>query len=261
MSPGDTAGTRSPESAADFDSQVSSIAALAEPARRDLYRFVVAQSDPVSREEAAAGTGVALHVAKFHLDKLVGDGLLDVGHRRPPGRGGPGAGRPAKVYRRAEREMAVSLPPRRYEFAGHLMARAIDDAERDGVPVAQAMRESAQAAGRSLGGDALERAGSRPSRSDLQDAVIEVLEESSYEPRRQAGGVIMVNCPFHSLARDYRDLACGMNLDLMSGLVAGLEGVGFDARLEPVPGRCCVVLRDDQASAEPGSAEPGAGRE
>jgi hypothetical protein len=52
-----------------------------------------------------------------------------------------------------------------------------------------------------------------------------------------------------------------MNLDLMSGLVAGLEGVGFDARLEPVPGRCCVVLRDDQASAEPGSAEPGAGRE
>ena len=49
----------------DFDAQVERVAALGEPVRRSLYRFVVAQPDPVSREQAAAGVGVAHHVAKF----------------------------------------------------------------------------------------------------------------------------------------------------------------------------------------------------
>ena len=88
----------------DFEAGVAAVAALAEPARRALYAFVSGQDEPVSREQAAAGAGVARHVAKFHLDKLVEDGLLDFEFRRPPGRRGPGAGRPAKVYRRSERE-------------------------------------------------------------------------------------------------------------------------------------------------------------
>ena len=71
----------------DFDAQVARVAALGEPVRRSLYRFVVAQPDAVSREQAAAGVGVAHHVAKFHLDRLESDGLLEVEYRRPPGRG------------------------------------------------------------------------------------------------------------------------------------------------------------------------------
>jgi predicted ArsR family transcriptional regulator len=78
----------------------------------------------VSRDEAAAGVGVPRHRAKFHLDKLVGDGLLEAEYRRRSGRRGPGAGRPAKLYR-ASGELAVMLPGRRYELAGQLMARAI----------------------------------------------------------------------------------------------------------------------------------------
>ena len=78
-----------------LDDRLAPLAALAEPARRRLYDFVVLQADPVSRDQAAAGVGVPRHVAKFHLDRLVAGGLLDVEYRRPPGRGGPGAGRPA----------------------------------------------------------------------------------------------------------------------------------------------------------------------
>ena len=74
----------------DTDDQLGSVAALGEPVRRALYRFVVAQPEPVSRERAATGVGVAHHVAKFHLDRLEADGLLEVEYRRPPGRGGPG---------------------------------------------------------------------------------------------------------------------------------------------------------------------------
>ncbi|MGH9164213.1 MAG: helix-turn-helix domain-containing protein, partial [Acidimicrobiales bacterium] len=120
----------------DFDARVSGIAVLGEPVRRALYRYVVAQPSPVNRDEAGEGTGVARHVAKFHLDKLVGDGLLEVEFRRPPGRGGPGAGRPAKLYRRSSREVEVSLPDRRYDLAGRLLAQAVVDATRHGIPVA-----------------------------------------------------------------------------------------------------------------------------
>src|SRR5829696_1475395 len=93
---------------------VTAVAALAEPTRRRLYDHVVRQADPVSRDEAAAATDVPRATAAFHLDRLVADGLLDVVFERRTGRTGPGAGRPAKLYRRAERSVAVSLPERSY---------------------------------------------------------------------------------------------------------------------------------------------------
>src|SRR5690349_24630325 len=96
----------------DFDSQVSGVSALAEPARRALYLYVVAQPEPVSRDGAAEGVGLARHTAKFHLDKLVEEGLLDTEFRRLSGRRGPGAGRLTKLYRRSAREVAVTLPQR-----------------------------------------------------------------------------------------------------------------------------------------------------
>src|SRR5690242_6199991 len=102
--------------AADLDARLEQVAALGEPVRRELYRFVAAQSEPVTREQAADAVGVPSHSAKFHLDRLVADRLLDADYARPVGRGGPGAGRPAKVYRRSETEVAISLPERRYDL-------------------------------------------------------------------------------------------------------------------------------------------------
>src|SRR5438876_6373194 len=116
------------------DDQIASLAALGDPQRRALYRYVVAQPAPVSRDQAAEALGVARHVVKFHLDKLENQGLLEVEYRRLPGRNGPGAGRPAKVYRRAARDFAVNLPGRRYDLAARVMARAITNASATGVP-------------------------------------------------------------------------------------------------------------------------------
>lgn len=251
--------TTTPDAASvDFDIQVTGIAALAEPIRRTLYRFVVSQVEPVNRDQAAAGAGVTRHVAKFHLDKLVDDGLLEVGYGRPPGRSGPGAGRPAKLYRRSSRQLAVSLPQRDYELAGRLLARAVTIAERDGTPVGVALRDAAREAGRSLGHRTRVEAGSRPSRSAVLTAATSVLSDCGYEPRLDAGGVTLANCPFYALARDYTDLVCGMNLELMSGLVEGLDRADFHARLEPSPGRCCVRLATSTRSR---STSDGRGKE
>ena len=111
---------------ADRDAQVAAVAALAEPTRRRLYEHVVRQPHPVSRDEAAAARWACrVATAAFHLDRLVADGLLDVHYERRTGRTGPGAGRPAKLYRRAECAVAVSLPERHYDLAGDLLAAAM----------------------------------------------------------------------------------------------------------------------------------------
>ena len=84
-----------------LDDELAAIASLLEPVRRALYLYVVAQPGEVSRDEAAGAVGVQRSLAAFHLDKLVDAGVLDVSFRRLTGRTGPGAGRPAKLYRRS----------------------------------------------------------------------------------------------------------------------------------------------------------------
>lgn len=226
----------------DFDLHVTGLAALGDPLRRALYRFVISQAGAVSRDQAAKGAGVARHVAKFHLDKLAEDGLLVADYARPPGRGGPGAGRPAKLYRRSSRELTVSVPQREYALAGRLLAQAVTDAERNGVTVGDALGTAARSTGRTLGDQACQHAGSRPSRATLVAAATSVLGAWGYEPRSDESGITLANCPFHALAEEYTDLVCGMNLELMVGLVSGLGAPDLEARLEPSSGLCCVRL-------------------
>lgn len=224
----------------DFVAQVSGVGALAEPVRRALYLHVVAQPQPVSRDQAAAGTGLPRHTAKFHLDKLVEEGLLDTEFRRLTGRRGPGAGRPTKLYRRSERQVAVTLPPRHYDLAGQILAGAVEEAARDGVPVLEAVQRAATDAGRRLGTEQGERTGGAQA-DPLQDLAT-VLGAHGYEPRVEDGVLALGNCPFHALSREHTALVCGMNLHLITALLDALGRPDVQAGLDPEPGRCCVTL-------------------
>jgi predicted ArsR family transcriptional regulator len=217
----------------EFAAQVSGVGALADPVRRALYRYVVGRPEPVSRDQAAAGVDLPRHIAKFHLDRLVADGLLDIEFRRLSGRRGPGAGRPAKLYRRADRQIAVSLPPRDYELAAGILAAAVDDAARTGVPVGDVVPVAAADVGRGRG-----RSVDVPSSSD---GIAALLTRYGYEPRVEDGAVLLANCPFHALARDHTALVCGMNLHLLSALLEQAAPT-MRPRLDPAPGRCCVVI-------------------
>ena len=236
-----------------FDRQVGRLAGLAEPIRRALYHYVVSEPDPVGREQAAAAVGVPPHMAKFHLDKLQADGLLDSEYSRPPGRGGPGAGRPAKRYRRSTRELSVSVPERRYDLAGHVMAQAIAAAAALGQPVADALNYAAVAEGRRLGDRVNARLGRRRSPAAVDRAIRSVLADCGYEPRTDGDIITLANCPFHALAQEHTDLVCGMNLDLLSGVVETCAGV--QARSDPSPGRCCVTLSRDRKPGTGGRKE------
>lgn len=236
---GPTPGSQSlrPESVAQGDrlsAQVSGISALAEPARRALYLYVAAQAEPVSREQAAAECSLPLHSAKFHLDRLVDEGLLDVSYRRLSGRSGPGAGRTAKLYQRSDREMSVSLPERRYDLAGEILAAAIDRSSGEAITVRDAVMEVAEERGRQLA--TAEAVGSG---SDIERTSA-VLSRNGYEPRVTDEDVRLANCPFDRLARDHTDLVCTMNVALVCGLLDGLGCDSLEAVLAPEQGMCCV---------------------
>ena len=87
------------------EADLASVSCLDDPVRGRLYAFVSGRGEPVGRDEAAAAVGIGRALAVYHLDKLVEAGLLTASYRRPPGRGGPGAGRPAKVYARSGGEL------------------------------------------------------------------------------------------------------------------------------------------------------------
>src|SRR5947209_20523632 len=127
------------------------IGALADPVRRQLYEFVCCQPAPVSRDQAADAVGIPHHQAKFHLDRLTAEGLLETDYARLTGRSGPGAGRTSKLYRRACRDIAVSLPQREYELAGRLMATAIAESSATGQPVVAVLNRVAHDHGRTIG--------------------------------------------------------------------------------------------------------------
>jgi predicted ArsR family transcriptional regulator len=214
-----------------------------------MYLFVASSADERSRDQVAEEFGVSRGVAAFHLDKLAELGLLETEYRRPPGRSGPGAGRPAKFYRAPHKDVSFSVPPREYELAGRLLAEAVTVAEREQVPVSRALGDVARRVGHSLGTRARERTGANANRTRLRDAASQELTECGYEPRSDRTGFTLANCPFHALAQEYRDLICGMNLEFLSGFTGSLSGIGLEARLEPRPGQCCVRLIKSSASA------------
>lgn len=229
---------------------LTAIGALADPLRLRLYRFIVARREAVSREEAAEALGIPITKAKFHLDRLAEEGVLEVEYRRLSGRSGPGAGRPAKLYRRAASELRVSLPERRYDLMGRILATAIERARagenlEEGLAVAA--RETGIAEAENL---REERSEEDPRTNDAPDRAGDPLERADaaltalgYEADPAGEELQLHNCPFDALVREHRDLACGANRYFVQGVLDGSGCPGLAAELDPCPGQCCVVVR------------------
>jgi predicted ArsR family transcriptional regulator len=239
----------------DLAARVAGVAALADPVRRDIYLYVSAQPAPVSRDQASDALGIARHTAKFHLDKLAEEGLLDISFKRLSERRGPGAGRPTKLYARSSRQLSVILPERRYDLAGELLATAMEDAAAQGSTPADALKAAAAGLGRRIADQARATAGPRPSPERLLACTCQALTENGYEPHRIGGSVVLHNCPFDALAREHTELVCGMNLAIMAAVTEQLHETALAARLEPAPGRCCVDLVPTDLVARPGQPE------
>jgi predicted ArsR family transcriptional regulator len=225
---------------------LDAVAGLGETSRRALYDFVVAAGDWVGRDAAANALGLERGTVAHHLDRLAADGLLEVEFRRLSGKTGPGAGRTAKLYRRARRDIRVNLPPRDYELASNLLAQAIERS-RDGDDIDCSIDVVATNAGRRLADQIRPRFGRSSARgmAARREVVLEGLAEHGFEPHAEDDGTVLLrNCPFHQLAQAHTDLICGINHCMLRTALDELDGVGLQAELEPSPERCCVTLRE-----------------
>jgi predicted ArsR family transcriptional regulator len=200
---------------------LEALRALADPVRRRVYGFVAAAAGPVTRDEAAAALGLGRSLAAYHLDRLAASGLLAVSFGRPSGRTGPGAGRPAKLYARAEREFVLRTPPRDYELVAEILLRA----------GAGSTDDTAREVGRELG------------RAAPGAPIAEVLAARGYQPFDDDGTLRFANCPFDALARTYRETVCCLNLALVEGVIEGAGLEDATASLEPDRAGCCVAVR------------------
>lgn len=216
------------------------LASLAEPTRRALYEYVVAQPDAVGRDAAAAALGITRSLAAFHLDRLADVGLLAVEYRRLTGRTGPGAGRPSKLYRARSGELSITLPERNYLLAARLLLEALASAPELAPRLIAVARRRGRELGRRLRTEPPPpQPADRPSAAPAQ-ALERGLARLGYDPRRTDGVLRLANCPFRVLAEQNRDLTCAANLAMLKAVAAELEEDPPSARLIHEAGWCCV---------------------
>jgi predicted ArsR family transcriptional regulator len=228
--------------------ELEAMAALREPNRRRLYQYVEYQPRAVSRDEAAEAVGISRALAAFHLDKLVGLGLLKAEYRRLSGRSGPGAGRTSKLYRRSRHQFAMSLPHRNHELLARLLAESSSGSGARIEPDA----EPARGYGRSLGRRARKRMPGHPEPARLLGCVEAVLESLGFEPYRASPVEVRLrNCPFDPLSRLYTPLVCGVAQAMISGIVQGVGADALRVGRDEQPDLCCgfVTLPSPNDSA------------
>jgi predicted ArsR family transcriptional regulator len=121
------------------------LAAAGDPQLRQVLVYARRRRESFTAAEASAALGVHRNVARSRLDRLAEAGFLAVALERRGDRRGPGAGRPAKVYRVAPELEGVEFPDRRLaELISLLIAK---------VPArgrTRALREAGQDFGRRL---------------------------------------------------------------------------------------------------------------
>lgn len=222
----------------DRRAQWRALKSLSDPFRRRVFEHLYAADQPKSRDQVAQEFGVSRSLAAFHLDRLADAGLLEVSFARPPGRGGPGAGRPTKRYE-ATQEVEVALPTREYRRLAEILTTAL--AEESNNQIWSGVARTAFEAGVQLARS------SRP-QSDTKSgmaAAVAVLDSVGYMTRRQrTGHLVLRNCPFGGVAEAHPELVCTLNERFVGGLV---DGLGMRSRLRVVGDgeapNCCVTVR------------------
>jgi predicted ArsR family transcriptional regulator len=218
-----------------IESTLKRLLSLNDETRRRIYAFVAGQPHPVSRDDVSRAMKVSRPLAAYHLDRLLADDLVQATYQRPEGRGGPGAGRPTKLYARSSEAVEVSLPRRNYQLLASVMADAL--AEGAGI---EDIEPAARAHGARIATEELPP----PAGDEERPAhLTRLLQSLGYEPYEDLDGCTRLhNCLFEREAAEHRDLVCGINLALIKGALSGVSEAEERAYLDPAEGRCCVAI-------------------
>lgn len=191
-------------------------------------------------QSLAEASGLHENTVRFHLRRLLEDGLVV----REAGTAS-GRGRPRQTYT-ARRERA---PRDNYELMAQILASYLAGTVED--PGAAAL-EAGEAWGRYRA--------HRPApfrqtgREAAVEDLVEMLDGIGFEPTRteepEGTEIHLHHCPFLTVARDNQQVACSLHLGLMRGTLAELRTTVTTESLTPWvrPGLCVARLRDRPAS-------------
>jgi predicted ArsR family transcriptional regulator len=222
---------------ADGSSRAGVLSVLRE--RRDLVRV----------EELAEAVGLSLSAVRFHLDRLIADGLVRTAKepRLTPGR-------PRVVYQAVPEEAVDDAAA--YRRLASLLATEL--AEHGGAGAAEHAgqvwaRQTLPTQSRARA----ELAAPDGAPDSLVD-VLSVLDNGGFSPRViEAGWAIELNrCPFSDLMPEQSDVVCALHRGLMQS-IPEIAGARTQVRLEPVPdasGPCVVRFRRSTEPADVASA-------
>jgi predicted ArsR family transcriptional regulator len=134
------------------------------------------------------------------------------------------------------KEVNVTLPRRRYDLAGHVLADTLERIQA-GAHFDQAIRDAADNAA----GVVVESW--PPTESSEIDRMAGVLARLGYEPRTEADGVRLSNCPFQQLSDDHTGVICSMNRQFIDAVARRLDCTDVHPTSVERGTGCCVALR------------------
>ena len=195
--------------------------------------------EPMTSSAVSELFGIHSNVARHHLDKLANDGYLRVTHRRPSGRSGPGAGRPAKCYEASGKGIDLHFPSRRHDLLIELLLKVL---ARSGAEDLGALAEEV---GREYGHELAAQIGA-PDEAGYEEAVRAVARAMTglgfeMSPDLEGHRLLTSRCPFGAAAADHPEVVCSLDRGVVSGLFGELAA-GCRPVLRPSPeDEACVT--------------------
>jgi predicted ArsR family transcriptional regulator len=184
--------------------------------RRAIFRHVLAAPSPLSAGEVGEVFHIHRTVARAHLEKLVGAGLVETSTRRRAT-----GGRPAKVYAATGERLEVMLPPRRYEPLARLLLEVVSRLATTSEDAVVQARSAGGEYGREVLRGALPAGDRHAVFTPL--AAAEWLDGAGYRTRYERDNghdvITVENCVYRELAVLYPDVVCAFDEGLIGALV------------------------------------------
>jgi len=197
---------------------------LGDPTRRSIYLSVRESKEPLTAALVAREFEIHANVARHHLDRLTDEGYLEVTRRRPDGRNGPGAGRPAKCYTSTDKEIELQFPTRRLDLLADLLLRVLHRLEpaQASAMAAEVGREYGKELAQNL--ELSDRAGFDEVLTTVQQVMVEV--GFAVDTNVTGRQLLMSHCPFGRTAFDHPEVVCSLDRGIVHGLMEALHLAG-----------------------------------
>lgn len=210
--------------------------ALAVPSRAQLLDALRAAEHPLTAQELSVSSRLHVSTVRFHLDVLVGAGLV-YGRSEPMGR----RGRPRMLYYPV---VGGPVPPGAaagYELLAGVLAANWADTSAERAQRAERAGHTAAAAQRIL--PSVRRT---PSMEESVDEITGMFAELGFEPDVVPEGdgvqIRLHACPFRAVAAEHPEVVCSLHLGLLRGSMAETGAPAAVTRLEPfVEPHLCIA--------------------